>query len=327
MGVYRVEAMDEILDITHLNLTDVWKHEANDFTPWLASDVGRLSEALGLNLELVGTEVSVGPFFADIVLRDQSSGKVVVVENMLGATDHDHLGKMITYAAGLGASHAVLVASEFRPEHKSALHWLNAAADETSFFGIEVSAIRIGESPPAAQLKVVVEPDDWSRQSRPELSDSQKNYQDVWAAFLPVFHDRHPGWSNAKKPQTSNWINVPSGTAGVRYGASFAWPLGSEGHRLRVELYIDSPGDGAPDKVFYHLLNRRSELEETVGAVLEWERLETNRSRRIAMDSELIVDPSDRDSWPDHIEWMTESVGRLRQAFEPALLVLQKGEG
>ena len=86
------------------------------------------------SLELVGTEVSVGPFYADIVLRDQASEKIVVVENMFGATDHDHLGKMITYAAGLGASHAVLVASEFRPEHKSALHWLNAAADETSFF-------------------------------------------------------------------------------------------------------------------------------------------------------------------------------------------------
>ncbi len=316
--------MTEILDITQLKLTDVWKHEANDFTPWLASELGRLSETLGLNLELVGTEVSVGPFFADIVLRDQSSEKVVVVENMFGATDHDHLGKMITYAAGLGASYAVLVASEFRPEHKSALHWLNAAADETSFFGIEVSAIRIGESPPAAQLNVVVEPDDWSRQSRPELSDSQKNYQDFWAAFLPVFHDRHPGWSNARKPQTSNWINVPSGTAGVRYGASFAWPLGSEGHRLRVELYIDPQGDGAPDKVFDYLLNRRSEVEKTVGVGLEWERLETNRSRRIAMDSEIIVDPSDRDSWPDHIEWMTKSVGRLRQAFEPVLLALQE---
>ena len=173
-------------------------------------------------------------------------------------------------------------------------------------------------------MKVVVEPDDWSRQSRPELSDTQKNYLDFWAAFLPVFHDRHPGWSNAKKPQTSNWINVPSGTAGVRYGASFAWPLGSEGHRLRVELYIDPSGDGAPDKVFDHLLNRRLEVEETVGVGLEWERLETNRSRRIAMDSELIVDPSDRDSWPDHIEWMTESVGRLRQAFEPVLLALQE---
>jgi hypothetical protein len=173
---------------------------------------------------------------------------------------------------------------------------------------------------------VVVEPDDWSRQSRPELSETQKNYQDFWATFLPVFHDRHPGWSNAKKPQTSNWINVPSRARGVGYEILFAWPLGSEGHRLRVGLYIDPPGDGAADKVFDHLLNHRSEVEEAVGAELDWERLEANRSRRIAMLSELTVDPTDRDSWPDHIEWMTESVGLLRQAFEPVLLALEKDD-
>ena len=313
--------MDEILDITQLDLAEVWKHEAIHFTPWLASEAGRLSEVLGMNLELVGTEVSVGPFSADIVLQDQSSGKIVVVENMLGATDHDHLGKMITYAAGLHASHAVLVAREFRPEHKSALHWLNAAADETSFFGIEVSAIRIGDSPPAAQLKVVVEPDDWSRQTRPQLSDTQQNYLDFWATFFPVFHERHPGWSNEKKPQPRNWINLPSGVAGVPYEVSFAWPTGtsSDGYRIRVALYIRPSGADAPDAMYDQLLSQRPQIEETFGAGLEWERPEAAMYRRVGTYSESTVDPTDRDGWPDHIHWITEVLGLLRAAIDPAL--------
>ena len=78
-----------------------------------------------MDLELEGNEVPVGPFSADIVLRDANTGHLVVVDNLLETTDHDHLGKLITYAAGLEAHWAVLVVKAFRPEHRSALNWLN----------------------------------------------------------------------------------------------------------------------------------------------------------------------------------------------------------
>ena len=315
--------MEEILDVTQLDLTAVWKHEANDFTPWLASESERLSEVLGLDLELIGTEMAVGPFSADIVFRDQSTGNVVVVENMFGSTDHDHLGKLITYAAGLGASYAVLVAGKFRPEHKSALHWLNAGAEEMSFFGVEVSAIKIGDSAPAAQLSVVVEPDDWSRQSRPEMSATQENYRDFWAAFTPLFQETYPGWSNARKPQPANWWNAPSGLSGARYELAFSWPAGSDGYRLRVGLYIDRAGEGAPDRVFDHLSSHRAEVEEAFGSELIWERLEGNRYRRVGCLSEFEVDPADRDRWPDYFEWIIDSAGRLRGALEDLLVSYQ----
>ena len=101
-----------------------------------------------MDLELEGAEVAVGPFSADVVLRDANTGQRVVVENLLETTDHDHLGKLITYAAALEAHWAVLVAKVFRPEHRSALTWLNSISGEGSgFFGIEVHAVRIGDSP------------------------------------------------------------------------------------------------------------------------------------------------------------------------------------
>ena len=61
----------------------VWADEARDFTPWLAENTDRLSEALGMDLEHEGTEIGVGRFSADIVLRDASTGLRVVVENMI----------------------------------------------------------------------------------------------------------------------------------------------------------------------------------------------------------------------------------------------------
>ncbi len=145
--------------LTPVRLRDVWADEARDFTPWLAANPEHLAEALGMDLELEGQEVAVGPFSADILMTETNSGHRVVVENMLERTDHDHLGKLITYAAGMEASYAILVSSEFRPEHRSALMWLNSiTAADAGFFAVEVSAVRIGNSPSAVRPDVVVDP-------------------------------------------------------------------------------------------------------------------------------------------------------------------------
>ena len=99
-------------------IREVWADEARHFTPWLSDNLEDLSSAVGMDLVLEGTEVRVGPFSADLLLHDANTGGRIVVENMIGSTDHDHLGKIITYAAGLEAMHAVLVAETFRPEQK-----------------------------------------------------------------------------------------------------------------------------------------------------------------------------------------------------------------
>ena len=111
----------EIASLDEVPLREVWPDEARDFTPWLAANPDQLGKALQMDLELEGSEFAVGPFSADVVLQDANSGQRVVVENLLVTTDHDHLGKLITYAAGLEARWAVLVARSFRPEHRSAL--------------------------------------------------------------------------------------------------------------------------------------------------------------------------------------------------------------
>jgi hypothetical protein len=127
--------------LKRVELRTISPDEAADFTPWLAREenIGRLGEALGLELEVEHTEVAVGPYSADILARDSGSGGPVVIENQLGKTNHDHLGKAITYAAALGASTVVWIAPDFTEEHRKAVDWLNEnGSGDVSFFGVRV---------------------------------------------------------------------------------------------------------------------------------------------------------------------------------------------
>ncbi len=302
---------------------EIWADEARDFTPWLAANVSLLSDAVGIDLELVDSEVPVGPFSADLVLGDTSTGGTVVVENMFGPTDHDHVGKLITYAAGMEATCGVLIAERFRPEHLSALHWLNASSRaETAFFGVEVEVWRIADSAPAPRLNVVAKPDTWIREARPatsELSAKRVLYRDWWSEFLPALRDAYPGWTNARVPQPQNWMNFPAGRTGMTYGAVLAWPAGSDAQRLRVELYIDPGDSGRTEEIFGYLLSHQNEIESSVGVPLEWQDLEERRASRIAVTHAADVDVTDRESWPELRSWAIDMLGRLRLATQPYL--------
>ena len=303
-------------------IREVWADEAHDLTPWLAENTDRLSEALGMNLELEGSEVGVGPFRADIVLRDTDTGSRVVVENMIRETDHDHLGKVITYAAGLEATYAVLIAEKFRPEHRSALQWLNAHSTESAgFFGITLKTWRIGDSPYAPQLVVVVEPDGWVREVRAtstdELSGVQLHYREFWSEFIPEFHEAHPGWSRARTPPKVNWMWFSAGRTGVQYCVSFCQP--DKRHRFRIELYINTGDAEETARIFDALMERRNEIEKNFGESLEWEPLVGRQRSRIASYYRDDVRVREREKWPDLRKWAIERMGVFREALQPHL--------
>jgi len=306
----------EVFRLEQVPLRDVWPNEARDFTPWMAANVDALAETLGMDLELEGSEVAVGPFSADILLRESASDSRVVVENLLEATDHDHLGKMLTYAAGLEASYAVLVAKKFRPEHRSVLNWLNDISNDGSgFFGVEVHAVRIGESPPAVNFDLVVAPDDWSRQVRARTTSTQtettSRYQQWWAEFLPAFHERFPGWSNASIPPAKSWTNFPSGRSEMKYGLSFSYGTGATNYSIRAELYLD---DGA--LLLPQFEAHREQIETDCGFALSWEGLENSRASRIAIYLDP-ADPSDTDQWERFREWSFDHLAILRRVLQP----------
>ena len=146
-----------------------WAHEQYDFSSWLAREenIELLNEAIGLTLTDVNKEVYVGSYRCDLVAVDETTGDKIIIENQLDSTDHDHLGKLITYASGLDANVAVWIVKEAREEHKSAIEWLNNnMVKDISFFLLEIKALRIGDSLPAPKFEVIEKPNDFIKSNK-----------------------------------------------------------------------------------------------------------------------------------------------------------------
>jgi hypothetical protein len=167
-----------------------WSHEAHDFTPWLAEHLDLLGEQVGLALRLREREFPVGRYSLDLLLED-GQGRTVIVENQFGQTDHDHLGKLLTYCAGAEADVVIWISETLTEEHVGALEWLNEnTVAGVGFFGVELELLKIDGSRPAPHFRVAVQPNEWKKRVRPEPEGPQEW---DWAAYgesLGIGQDR-----------------------------------------------------------------------------------------------------------------------------------------
>ena len=327
-------------ELTSVPIRDVWPNEAANLTPWLAENPNRpglFGDALGMELELEGTEVAVGPFSADIVFRGR--GALVVVENMMGSSDHDHLGKLMTYASGLEAAYAsegleatygVLLAEQIRPEHRTALQWMNThTTDAAGFFGLELEAWRIGDSAPAPKLNVVVRPDGWARQVRSTQStnDRQRLCPEFWAEFGPEFKATYPDWSLhhsslALASRRTAWIAMDAqGNSVNEMHYSFDVTRKSGIGGTCVNFYPNYGDHEEAQRVYASLRAHQTDIEARFGPDLRWDDTSEGRTR-CRVYAELPgpdFDIADRERWPEVREWAIERLGALRDAIEPYL--------
>ncbi|MXV99360.1 MAG: DUF4268 domain-containing protein [Acidimicrobiaceae bacterium] len=310
-----------------VSIRDVWPNEAQDLTPWLAERPDFLGDALELELELEGQEMAVGGYSADLVFRDADQGSRVVVENMYGTTDHDHIGKLITYAAGLDAGHVVLLAESFRPEHRTALNWLNrVSTEDCTFFGLVLEAWRIDDSRPAPHLRVEVQPDDWSRTVRATVAGGHSRlsalYVQFWSEILEGLHQAEEVWRRRRTPGTGSWMDFRNDTKhGVAYIGSFCRHDGER--RLRAEARLDTFDAEETAALYRQLDARRSEIEQSFGAALAWEPHEDYRFSRVAayFPGSMTIEEADEDSEQrqEAKRWLIDAVCRLRGAMSPVL--------
>ena len=300
------------------DLKSVWTHEAKDFTPWLQNNIDLLSEALGLDIQLIEREVSVGSFFVDLLGEETGSGRPVVIENQLDPSDHRHLGQLLTYSAGKNGGVIIWVAKKIKPEHRQALDWLNDATQgNIDFYGVEIQLLKIGDSDIAPDFNVVVSP-----KSVPPENDATENRSERGRRYHEFFSDvlQRIKANPVKVTQQSqvgdrSWLATPSGRGGFRFGLAFY-----QGQRFGIELYVDQ-GIKEANKLAYHaLVQSREQIEEELGVNLDWQRLDDKRACRICWYWDQPVTVMDSNEKLNQLKaWAAHNYFKFRQAMSQPL--------
>lgn len=285
-----------------------WPDEADDFTPWVSSREGLqlIGETLNLELETLSSssEVHVGRFRADVVCVDTSDpdDSLVLIENQLNPTDHEHVGQVLTYAAGLDAMTVIWIASKFREEHSAVVDWLNRITNERyRFFGLEIGLVKIGDCGPAATFSVVAKPNDWSqRRTEPvrPITETERLHLKFWTAFVEEAE------INNKSPRPLQRFSVGVGSRSANISAVRM----VKSRSLKVELYL--PG-AMRDHYLVALIDQRDEIEGQLGLQVEFVRRPKTNSVAVTVDK----DPLDEDDWPRQIAWFQDMFGRFDRVF------------
>lgn len=265
--------------LKEVDIRELWKHEQYDFSEWLSKkeNIENLNEILGLTLVDISKETYVGAYRCDLFAKDETTGIKVIIENQLEVSNHDHLGKIITYASGLDAKVVVWIVKEAREEHRSAIEWLNNNTNSNvNFFLIEIHAYKIGESDPAPMFQVVEQPNDFIKNNKStnrdeSMNKSQSQRIEFWNQFNNVVIERGKPF-NIRKATTDHWYNVAIGTSDAHIDIT----LVNKDSLIGVELYITDNKE-----LFDKLYKRKDEIEQELGFTLDWRRLDNSKASRI----------------------------------------------
>jgi hypothetical protein len=296
--------------IQEVDLRSVWPHEAQSFTPWLEENPQELGELLGLDLDL-SKEHPIGTFSLDLVGTDLATGRSVIIENQLEKSNHSHLGQLLTDAGGVRPQIVVWVAKQIREEHRAALNWLNSVTDnQTHFFGVEVRAIKIGDSLPAPMLDLVVEPNVWGKQVRESASKASRSerlnaYGEFWESLINEFGDKYPDLRE-RTAWARSYFPTFTGFADLSLNLVFS------GKGLRAELYFGSRDPEKSAKRFDALTEVQQQLRQLTGSELVFEPLEGKIASRISIYGS-VADVEDRGSWQIYRNWFAKEYAELRK--------------
>ena len=296
-----------------VNLREICKHEALDFTQWLAQDenLELLAQELGIELMSARTEVKVGQFAVDILAIDDNENRVII-ENQLEQTNHDHLGKIITYAAGLQAETIIWIVSKAREEHQLAVSWLNENTNEKlNCFLIEIEAWQIDDSAPAPRFNILAKPNNWVKTVRSgtdKISETKLQQQDFWDKV------KEYGEMNAKvvkswqKARPQHWYNISIGTS----KAHLSLTLNSVKNQIGLELHIPDNKD-----LFQKLFIKQEIIESQLGYKLDWQELPDKKASRVIITK--VADFRDESQQDNIIKWAVEKADEFARVFKKYL--------
>lgn len=294
-----------------VELREAWKHEAINFTQWLAEEenLTLLGDEIGFEIKLLQTEAAVGSFNVDILAEEENSGRKIIIENQLEKTNHDHLGKIITYASGYDAQIVVWIVKDAREEHRQAVDWLNEHTDESiEFYLVQIELYQIGDSPYAPKFEIISKPNDWTKAVRSstegkEPSDTKIRQLEFWTQFKEFAKERQTKL-HLQKSYPQHWTNISIGTS----VAHVSLTIHSVENQFGVELYIPK------DKELYQkLANHKEEIEAEIGERAIWMDLPNKKASRIRILRSGSFEDSNK--WEDTFEWLISEAEKFQQVF------------
>ena len=302
--------MSNLGRLEQVNLREVWKHEAIDFSAWLAKpeNLSLLANQLGIEIELIGTEVPIGRFKIDVLAKEPNTNEKIIIENQLESTDHDHLGKVITYAAGLDARYLIWIVKDVLAEHQKALEWLNEHLDEEiRCFLIKIEVWKIGDSKPAPRFEIVSVKNDWvasikNSASSTGLSPIRIKQLEFWTQFRDYVKEIDAN-TKINKPAPQHWINFSMGNS----LAHIAVTMNTQKKCFTVQLYI-------PDNktLFTFLRDNEEEISNMFESKLQWFEANVASGLYIQLD---VKDTFDVTRQNEYFSWLYQNVLEFKEIF------------
>jgi len=297
--------------LNKVELRDVWGHEAVDFTNWLAQkeNLDALSEEIGVDIKLIKTEANVGKFSVDILAEEEASGRKIIIENQLEDTNHDHLGKIITYASGYDAEIIIWIVRDVREEHQKAIDWLNEHTDENiGFFLIKLELWQIEGSNPAPKFEVMVSPNEWAKAiktspSNSDLTDTKLQQLEFWTKFKNYVRENDTR-IRLQTPRPQHWYDVSMGSS----DGHVALTINSRENLIGCEVYISKNKD-----LFNFLRERKDEIEKEIGETTEW--VDAAVASRIKIKKE-VSDVFDQNEAEKYFTWLYEKTILFQKVFD-----------
>ena len=286
-------------ELASVDLRRAWPNEARSFTPWLADNLDKLAEVIGIPLDLESREVDVGRFAADLLARNPQDGSLVLIENQLEGSDHSHLGQILTYLAGLEAKTIIWIAREFDDAHRSAVNWLNEhTTDPFAFFAVRVKVVQIGDSPLAPVFEIVEQPNEWDRRihavsrESSELSELGLFRREFWEYFSRQYHD-----DQLRLPQNYAdsvvWHEVPGADLIVAQYLA----------QKSVGVFVRGRRGESSEDVFWRLKRQETSIRNDLGTEIG----EHPNVNGHYCGDRIAINSRDRGNWKRMTEWLHEA--------------------
>lgn len=293
------------------NLRSVWKHEEYDFSTWLCEEenLNLLGETIGLDISLIEREAKAGNFEIDILAEENNTGKKIIIENQLEDTNHDHLGKIITYASVKSAEFIIWIVKHARDEHRQAIEWLNSKTDESvNIFLLEIELWKIENSKIAPKFNIVEQPNEWLKIEKKinttEISNTKRLQLFYWKSFFDYYNKTQ--LNNKLKissPKPQHWFNIFIGSS--KYYLCLT--VNTQKKLIGTEIHIRNNKD-----VFYNFKSNQTKIESTFGKSLEW--IEASKDCRIL--NSISSDITNENDWENQFKFFCDSIEKFKKIID-----------